>query len=130
MAGGGGVSAMIIDLPHFVGNGLEHEVGRDHLQHARRPTANRFVVAVGNWHVDAWAAIGGRTKNNPLIAETNAPGVVAGGADEFEICAIGIEAIKALRKAKRLAVDRAGVSAVADHAPDFVIQAIAQVVWT
>ena len=66
---------------------------------ARRPAADRLVVAVRDRHVDARVAVGRRAEEEALLAEADAPGVVVGGAQELELRAVGLEAVEALAEA-------------------------------
>ena len=73
VAGRGGEAAVIVDLAHLLGDGVELIRGRDALELDGRPAANGLVVSVGNGQVNARAAVGRRSEDEPLFAEADAP---------------------------------------------------------
>src|SRR5207248_6204001 len=68
--------------------------------------------------------------DDPFVRKTDAPGVVAGRTDELQLAAVGLEAIKALREAKLLVAHGSAVRRIADHAPDPVVQSVAEIART
>ena len=89
--GGGGEAAVPIDLAHLVGDRVEVVAVGDHRQGADcRPAADRFVIAIGDRHVDAGVAVGRRAEQSAFFAEADAPGVVVRVAEEFQLRAVAV----------------------------------------
>src|SRR5207249_3077191 len=84
VSGGRGEAAVEIDLAHLVGDRIELVAGGDGRQHRSRHAADLLVVAVRDRQEDAGVAVGGGAEQESVLAEADAPGVVAGGAEEFE----------------------------------------------
>ena len=122
--------AVPVDLPDLVGDRMHAGVFRDHRQHARRHAADLLVVAVRDREMDARIAVGGRAEERAVLAEAEAPRVVAGAGQEFELRAVGLEAEHALLEAELLAADGAAEAGVADHAVDPVVEAVLEIART
>jgi len=87
-------TAMMIDLPNFIFIHRNKLVAvRNPSQNTRRPSADRFIVSIRNWHEFGWISVGGRSKHNPFFAEAQPPGVVVGRAEELQIGHGGLVAI-------------------------------------
>ena len=102
----------------------------DVLQLLRCKAANGFVVAVGKGQVDGRASVGRRAEREPILAEADAPRVVAGAAEHLELRAIGPEAVEGLPESVSLAAYRPTEAGVADDPPDPVVESPSQVART
>src|SRR5205823_14636450 len=92
-----------------------------------RPAVDHFIVTVGNRHVHACVAVGSRAEDDIVLGNTQTPGVIVAGADEFEFGTIWLKTINALPEANLLPPHRAGKSRVTDRAPNPVIKSVAQI---
>ena len=77
----------------------------------------------------AGVAVGRRTEEQTLLAETQSPGVVVGAAEEFELRPVGLEPEKPGPKPQLLAPDRAIESRVADDPIHPAIEAPSEIAW-
>src|SRR6266550_992591 len=72
-------------------------------------------------------AVSGRAEENPFFAETHAPRVVVGVAQELDLGTIRPKAVEPLPKRVPLAADLPLKSRIADHAVNPIVQSIAKV---
>ena len=135
MARGRGESVVVIDLTDLLGDRVVGVANRDVRQHARGPTANPLVVTVRHGQKHAGAPVGGGAKQQPLLAEAHAPGVVArptqelklGGGHFFGGSLLDLKAIHPLAEPERLPGDFTIEAAVADHAVVPAVEAVTQI---
>ena len=121
VAGGGGELAEMIDLPDRsiaavepLGD-LHRRTAGDPAEGRGAPAADALVNPIGQRHVFAGIAVGGRAEDEALFGETKAPGVVVRAAEELELRAVGKEAEEAGPEAHRLTTDLAIEAGIADH---------------
>src|SRR5262249_30129650 len=91
------------------------------------PSFNRFVIAVGDRQRDARIAVSRRAEDQAIFAYPQAPGVVVGRTQEFQLGRIGFETEKALLKRVGFSANGHGGIVIALHGPNPVVEAIAHV---
>ena len=106
-----------------VGDGSQHQ--------GSRPAFHAFVVTIGDRHVDAWVAVGGRPKDDSLFADPQPPRIVVGRTDEFDFGSIGAETKESSRKTqvRFFAWSSWPRSVIALHRPDPVIESILKITY-
>src|SRR5262249_20187689 len=122
-----GEAAVEVDLAHLVRDRMEAIALGDGRQHGRRPATHALVVAVRDRQEDARGGVARRAEQLTVLAEADAPAVVARAAQDLELRPVRPEAIEALTKAVRLPADGAVEAAVADHAVEPVVEAVREV---
>ena len=130
VAGRRGEPAVVVDLANrglAVGRALPRRhlhlgASRDAAERGGVPAANPFVDAVGQRHLFARVAVGGRAEENPLLTEADTPGVVVGAPQELELRAVRLKSKEALLELQRFAADLTLEARVADHAVDPAVE--------
>ncbi len=91
---------MPVDLPNLFGDGVEVLAAGDRFQACSGPAIDGLVVAIGNRHVHAGIAIGGRSDHDVFFGEVQPPGVVVARSYEFQFGTVGLETKNTLTEAK------------------------------
>lgn len=85
VSGSGGVATKLVNLPDIFGDCLEKVCVGNGSDICGRPATDLFVVAIGNGHEGAGIVIGGGAEDEAFFADAEAPGVVIGGANKFDV---------------------------------------------
>ena len=91
------------------------------------PAAHRFVVAIRNRQQNRVLVVRRRAENVARGADAQAPGVVAGLSETFEVGAIGPKAEKSLAKPMLDAAGQYRAAVVADRAVNPIVEAVVQI---
>src|SRR5260370_823875 len=101
------------------------------VRHANRALAQQaahaFEIAIRYCQVGGMFAIGRRIKDFASFTDSQAPGVIRGGAEKFQLRAVGLEAENPLAELVELASNLAAEAGIADRGVSPIVQPQPQV---